>query len=110
MAAMPSRLHGHYPNLARRSRGRRHSDIGGSWGLRRAAAARRRAFLSKIGFGCMEAHVYIHDMIHVSSSTAKEDTCGLEPISASFVYMEALAAMYHSGDLAVISDAGAPTC
>lgn len=52
MAAMPGRLHGHYPDLARRSRGRRHSDIGGSWGLRRAAA-RRRAFLSKIGAGCM---------------------------------------------------------
>ena len=49
---MPGRLHGHYPDLARRSRGRRHSDIGGSWGLRRAAA-RRRAFLSKISAGCM---------------------------------------------------------
>eukprot|EP01047_Picozoa_sp_COSAG01_P007636 COSAG01_NODE_292_length_19376_cov_61.487239_13_plen_81_part_00 len=43
---MPGRLHGHYPDLARRSRGRRHSDIGGSWGLRRAAA-RRRAFLAE---------------------------------------------------------------
>ena len=55
MAAMPGRLHGHYPDLARRSRGRRHSDIGGSWGLRRAAA-RRRAFLSKISAGCMPQH------------------------------------------------------
>jgi hypothetical protein len=27
---MPGRLHGHYPDLARRSRGRRHSNIGGS--------------------------------------------------------------------------------
>eukprot|EP01047_Picozoa_sp_COSAG01_P047781 COSAG01_NODE_4598_length_4887_cov_8.259816_1_plen_478_part_10 len=55
MAAMPGRLHGHYPDLARRSRGRRHSDIGGSWGLWRAAA-RRRAFLSKISAGCMPQH------------------------------------------------------
>ena len=38
MAAMPGRLDGHYPDLATRGRGHRHSDVVGSWGGRRAAA------------------------------------------------------------------------